>query len=369
MRVALVHYWLVTMRGGEKVLEALLDIFPQADIFTHVYIPEAVSEPIRSRMAGTTFIQKLPFAKSIYSKYLPLMPLALEQLDLRAYDLVISSESGPAKGVLTGARTMHLCYCHSPMRYLWDMYQDYLGECGLLTRFAFRLFSHKLRMWDALSAQRVDFFAANSANTAQRIAKHYHRQAKIIHPPVDVDFFSQRADNVATFDDYYLYMGQLVGYKRADLAIQACARLGRNLIVIGEGPDRKRLEAMGGPRTRFLGKQDGASLRRHLQACKALIFPGEEDFGIVPLEAMASGRPVIAFGRGGALETVIPGETGLLFPEQNEASLCAAIEEFESAPGRFSQSGLLAWARNFSRQAFCRNFHEYYEECRRLWER
>ena len=367
MRVALVHYWLVTMRGGEKVLESLLDLFPGADIFTHVYDPAAVSEKIRARKVTTSFIQKLPFAGTAYQKYLPLMPLALEQLDLRGYDLVISSESGPAKGVLTDTGAMHLCYCHTPMRYLWDMYQDYLAESGPVTRCALRLFSHRLRQWDALSAQRVDFFAANSRNVARRIAKHYRREAAVIHPPVDVDFFAPEGGAFPEPEDYYLYAGQLVGYKRVDIAVEACSRLGKKLLIIGEGPERKRLEGLAGPNVTVLGKQDGTMLRRSMQRCKALLFPGEEDFGIVPLEVAASGRPVIAYARGGALETVLPEKTGILFPEQSADALCAAMEAFESAPEFFSPEVSRAHAEQFSRAAFAQNFQAFYERCHAAW--
>jgi glycosyltransferase involved in cell wall biosynthesis len=364
MRVALIHYWLVTMRGGEKVLEALLDLFPQADIYTHVYVPGAVSAKIQAARVSTTFIQKLPLARKVYQKYLPLMPLALEQLDLRGYDLVISSESGPAKGVLTGPDTLHICYCHTPMRYVWDMYQDYLAASGPLARVAMRFFCHRLRLWDVASARRVDYFAANSRNVARRIAKHYGREAEVIHPPVDVDFFSPQGEAFPEPEDYYLYVGQLTRYKRADIAVDACARMGKKLLLIGEGEDRKRLERAAGPGVTFLGKQEGDVLRRYMQRCRALLFPGEEDFGIVPVEAMASGRPVIAYGRGGALETVIPGKTGLLFQEQSVSALCGALEDFTSRSGEFSAHTLREHAGNFSHEVFRRNFSAFYERCR-----
>lgn len=364
MRVALVHYWLVAMRGGEKVLENLLSLFPRADLFTHVYVPDAVSPAIRNRRVRTSFIQKLPFAATQYQKYLPLMPLALEQLDLRGYDLVISSESGPAKGILTGAETLHLCYCHTPMRYLWDSYQDYLETAGPLSRLGLRLFSPGLRQWDALSAQRVDFFAANSHNVARRIAKHYRRSSTVIHPPVDADFFAPPDGRYPETDEYYLYAGHLTGYKRADLAIQACMRLNRKLLLVGEGPEMNRLRRMAGPDITFAGWLGPEALRDRLQRCRALLFPGEEDFGIVPLEALAAGRPVIAYGRGGALETVTHGQTGLHCAEQTVDSLCQAMRDFESGDFAFDPVRLTEAARRFSPEAFQKAFLRFADECR-----
>lgn len=352
MRVALVHYWLVTMRGGEKMLEALCRMYPQADIFTHVYDPEAVSATIRQHKVTTSFIQRLPFAKKAYQRYLPLMPLALEQFDLRGYDLVISTESGPAKGVLTSAETTHICYCHTPMRYVWDFYQDYLAEAGAFTRFAMRPLTHYLRMWDALSAQRVDHFIANSHNVARRIRKHYRRESTVIYPPVDVSAFTPPLGQYAPPQDYYLYLGQLVGYKRADLAVAACTRMNRPLLVMGEGPELQRLKAMAGPSVEFLGWQPAPVIQEKMQQCRALLFPGEEDFGIVPLEAAAAGRPVIAYGKGGALETVVHGTTGLHFARQTEEALCEAMEAFEAAEATFTPAVLTAHASRFSEDRF-----------------
>ena len=363
MRVALVHYWLVSMRGGEKVLEALLELFPEADVFTHVYAPENISSAIRQRRVSTTFIQKLPFATAHYQKYLPLMPLALEQLDLRGYDLVISSESGPAKGVLTGPDTLHLCYCHTPMRYLWDFYQDYLRESGPVLRPLFRLLSGRLRAWDALSSMRVDYFAANSHNVARRIAKHYRRESEVIHPPVDVRAFAPHDGRYPQPGEQYLYVGQLTAYKRVDLAIQACARMGRKLVIIGEGPERKKLARLAGPAVSFLGRQDGPALAHHLQRCRALLFPGEEDFGLVPVEALAAGRPVIAYGRGGVLETVRHGRDGILFPSQDVLSLCRAMADLEAGKYDFTPDALTREAERFSPAFFKESFRGFLARC------
>ena len=327
MRVAIVHYWLVGMRGGEKVVESLCRVFPEADVFTHIFDREKVSPLLRSRVRATTFISKLPFATRFYKMYLPLMPVALEQIDLRGYDLVISSESGPAKGVLVPARAVHICYCHSPMRYLWEMYQDYIGSSGFFKKVGLRICAHYLRLVDAASSSRVDFFVANSRCVAGRVRRAYNRDATVIYPPVDTDAFGLVADHLQ--EDYYLMVGELVAYKRFDLGIAAAGQLGRRVIVVGNGEMRKTLEASAGPHVTFLGSVPLSDLRRLYARCRALLFPGEEDFGIVPVEAMASGRPVIAFGRGGATESVIDGVTGLFFYEQSVAHLCDAITRFE----------------------------------------
>ncbi len=358
MKVAIIHFWLVGMRGGEKVLEALCRLFPQADIYTHVYAPESVSPLIRKHTVRTTFINSLPLARRWYQKYLPLMPLALEQLDLTGYDLVISSESGPAKGVLTDALTPHICYCHTPMRYLWDFYPQYLKSCGMISRLLFRLAAHPLRIWDVASANRVDHFVANSAHVAKRIAKHYRRESEVIHPPVDVTAFAPEngAFTQPGKDAPYLCYGHLVSYKRADLAVRAFSRSGRKLIVAGDGEERAALERVAGPSVRFAGRQSQQESVRLLRECRALIFPGEEDFGIVPVEAQAAGRPVIAYGRGGALETLREGETGLFFREQSVDALNDAVERFERMEDAFDPAKLAAHAATFAPEHFERAF-------------
>ncbi|BAT61477.1 GDP-mannose-dependent alpha-(1-6)-phosphatidylinositol monomannoside mannosyltransferase [Variibacter gotjawalensis] len=324
MRVAIIHYWLVGMRGGEKVLEALCEMYPQADIFTHVVVPEAISERIARHRIKTSFIAKLPRAHIWYKKYLPLMPIALEHLDLRDYDLVISSESGPAKGVIPAPGALHVCYCHSPMRYVWNMYHDYRQTAGSATRMSIPLAAHYLRNWDQNASARVDTFVANSHNVASRVQKYYRRDAEVVYPPVDIAGFA-RSDSVAP-GDFYLMVGELVAYKRPDLAVHSFNATGAPLVVIGGGEMLEKLRRDARPNVKILGPQPFAVLKDHYARCKGLIFPGEEDFGIVPVEAMAGGRPVIAFGQGGALETVIDGQTGILFHEQSVEALLDAIE-------------------------------------------
>ncbi len=328
-RVALVHYWLVGMRGGERVLEALCDLFPDADIYTHVVVPDRLSDRLRRHRITTSFIARLPFATRWYKRYLPLMPLALEALDLTAYDLVLCSEAGPAKGVILRPGAVQIAYCHSPMRYIWDGYHFYRARAGRLTRLLMPLVAHRLRIWDAVSALRVDGFVANSAFVASRLRQAYRREAEVVHPPVDVSTFRQ-VDATET-GDFYLWCGELVAYKRADLAIDACAALGRPLVVIGDGEEMARLKRRAGPDVTFLGRASFDVLRDHMARARALLFPGEEDFGLVPVEVQASGRPVIALARGGALETVVDGRTGLLYADDSAAGLAAAIRAFEAS--------------------------------------
>ncbi len=327
MRVAIIHYWLIGMRGGEKVLQALCEMYPDADIFTHVVDVRKLSDDLTRHKIETTFIQKLPFARTHYQKYLPFMPRALEELDLSAYDLVLSSESGPAKGVIPRPDAFHVCYCHSPMRYIWDHYHEYRRTAGFLARQALPHIAHRLRLWDVASAARVDQFVANSQHVARRIEKYYRRESIVIHPPVDIsDFAAVRRDDP---DDYYLAAGELVGYKRFDLAVDAFTHSGRKLVVIGDGEERAKLEARAGDNVSFLGRVSFDELKARFAACRALIFPGEEDFGIIPVEVMASGRPVIAFRRGGALDSVSENETGLFFDEQSSDALNDAVAQFE----------------------------------------
>jgi len=326
------------------VLEALAEMFPQADFFTLLLDRKALPQALQSRRITASFLQKLPGATRHYRKLLPLFPLALEQFRLDDYDLVISSESGPAKGIVTRPHTCHICYCHTPMRYVWDMYHDYRSAApgGRLGRAFYTLTAHYLRTWDHAAAARVDHFAASSLNGAARIRKYYRREAAVIYPPVDLASFSLAKEQ----GDFYLVVSPLVSYKRVDLAIAACNALKRRLIVIGKGEELPRLAKMAGPTISLLGFQPDEVVRDHYRRCRAFLFPGEEDIGLAPIEAQASGRPVIAYGRGGALETVRgffadasfdpQRSTGVFFRERSVESLVDAIKVFENVESQFS---------------------------------
>ena len=357
-KVAIVHYWLVNWRGGEKVLEALLDIYPNSDVYTHVYNRVRTENKLKDVSVYTTFINSLPFSGSLYQKYLFLMPMALEQLDLREYDLVISSESGPAKGVIVSPDALHICYCHSPMRYVWDMYPDYLARSGALARWFMRPLMHYLKMWDRLSADRVDYFISNSKFVKQRIGKFYRREAEVIYPPVDIDEFELKKEK----DDYYIFLGQLAPYKRADLVVDSFLENGRRLIVIGEGEQYDELKKKEGSNVSILGRVPWDECKKFLANAKALIFPGVEDFGMVPVEAMACGTPVIAFGKGGALETVKDGVSGLFFYEQSVSSLNACIERYESISGDFDAFKIRRHAERFSKEVFLEKLKDFIDE-------
>jgi glycosyltransferase involved in cell wall biosynthesis len=360
MKVAIVHYWLTGMRGGERVLESIAGLFPDADIFTNVLVAEKISEKLRNHRIHTTFINSLPFSSRHYPKYLMLMPRALELLDLSGYDLVISSESGPAKGIIPRPDAPHFCYCHTPMRYIWDRQQEYRSTLGVASRMVFDATAHKMRIWDVSTAARVDHFIANSRFVSQRIHKYYRRNSKVIHPPVSLERFSPATAK----GSYYLFVSELVPYKRADIAVQAFNGLNRHLIVVGDGPDRKRLAHIASSNVEFKGRVSDQELEGLYRGARALIFPGIEDFGIVPLEAMACGRPVIAYGVGGALETIVPGVTGLLFSEQRPDALATAVKQFEDElEDILDPSEIVAHAQGFSPERFKREFMDHLLEC------
>jgi glycosyltransferase involved in cell wall biosynthesis len=365
-----VHYWFVGRRGGERVVEALCELFPQADLFALVADRKALSLQLRKHKLTTSFLQKLPGSRRWHRHMLPLYPLAVEQFDLRGYDLVISSESGPAKGVLTGPETCHICYCLTPMRYIWSFYQEYKNgsRLGPVRKLVFALTAHYARLWDQASVARVDYFAAISRSVAARIRKYYRREAEVIYPPVEVSG-AQLSGNIG---DYYLVVGQLVNYKRVDLAIEACNRLGRALRIVGVGEEYRRLRRRAGKTVSFLGALSDEEVRQQYARCRALLFPGEEDFGIVPVEAQACGRPVIAFGKGGARETVVGAykdglavperATGVFFGEQTGDSLVEAILKFEAVEHQFSPSFIRTHAEQFDKKHFLKEMARFVAE-------
>ena len=336
MKTALIHYWMTAMRGGENVLAELCRLYPNADIFTHAWNRDRLREPFSSHKVTETFIAHLPGARNACQRYLPFMPAALRRLDFSPYDLIISSESGPAKGIRKPSGAVHVCYCHTPMRYLWDMSDMYYQSAGPGGKLAMKLFLRRLRDYDRRSADAVDHFIANSAFVAERIRRIYGRESAVIHPPVNTAFFSDpgRPGANAPKRDYYLCAGQITHYKRVGIAVLACMKLGRRLVVAGDGPELEKIKqvAAGSPLITFENLCSNERFRELFTNARALIFPGIEDFGIIPLEAQAAGTPVIAFGKGGALETVLPGRTGIFFPEQTPEALANTIEEFEAAP-------------------------------------
>jgi glycosyltransferase involved in cell wall biosynthesis len=365
MKVAIVHYWLVNMRGGEKMLEALLEMFPQADIFTHVYNPKAVSALIREKRVFTSRINRLPFAKKIYQLYMPLMPDALLDFNLQDYDLVISSEAGPAKGVVPAPNAYHLCYCHSPMRYLWDMYHEYFREAAPPVRFFMKRLIPSLRVWDVTSANLVDRFVTNSRHVANRIRRIYNREAEVVYGPAPVEQFLNAERKPS---DYYLFFGQVTGYKRADIAIEACVQSGRKLVVAGAGVKKKykRKNRKSGLIS-FLGRVSDEEAAALYAGARALLYPGIEDLGLVPIEAQAAGCPVIAYRDGGALETVKENVTGLFFDKQTPESLIAAMDFFEQNEVTFSARQLFnEHVQQFSKTAFIERIRRVIEEKKRI---
>lgn len=348
MRCAIVHYWLLGMRGGEKVVEALCRLLPQADIFTLFYDPERISPVIRSHLVKTSFLN--PFRRH-YRTLLPFMPLALETFDLRDYDLVISSESGPAKGIIVSSNTRHICYCHSPMRYLWDLYPEYLNEWthSGLKRYAMGLVANYLRLWDYAAAARVDDFIANSNNVQKRIWKTYRRRSEVIYPPVDIKPFYW-----AAAEDYYLVVSELVAYKRIADAVRCFSQTKRRLKIAGSGPEYSRLRSMAGPTIEFCGRVSDTELRDLYARCRAVLVPGEEDFGIVAVEALASGKPVIGLGKGGILESAGTDNprAGFFYGEPGDRSLGLAVDRFERFEKLTCPSAIQKLADRFSEERF-----------------
>ena len=361
MKVAIIHYWLINMRGGEKMLEALLEMFPGADIYTHVYNPKAVSDLINSHRVFTSRIARLPFAQKLYQLYMPLMPAALVDFNLQQYDLVISSEAGPSKGVIPNPNAYHLCYCHSPMRYLWDMYHEYFNRANPLIRFFMNRFISSLRIWDITSANLVDRFMANSHYVAKRIRRVYNREAEVVYGPAHIEKFLEIQRKPS---DYYLFLGQLTGYKRIDIALEACIKSGRKLVVAGAGAKKKdirRFEKTG--LIRFAGRVSDEQASALYSEARALLYPGIEDMGLVPIEANAAGCPVIAYREGGALDTVKENVTGLFFDEQTPESLIQAMDRFEHNEEQFRERRLFTdHVQLFSKTAFKERVQKVLEE-------
>jgi glycosyltransferase involved in cell wall biosynthesis len=350
MRAAIVHYWLLNMRGGEKVVEALCRLLPDADVFTLFYDRDRVSPVIGSHRVQSSFLQ--PFRKH-YRSLLPLMPLALESFDLRGYDLVVSSESGPAKGVIVPSSARHVCYCHTPMRYLWDLYPAYRNEWtrSRLKRALMAPFANYLRLWDYASAARVDEFVANSENVKRRIWKTYRRESVVVNPPVAVETFFWKAP-----EDYYLIVSEFVAYKRLDAAVRVFSRNGRKLRLVGDGPEFKSLQRAASKNIEFCGRVPDAELREIYARCRAFLMPGEEDFGMTAVEALASGKPVIALGRGGAVESVPVTDplAGLLYTDSSDNALRDAIEQWDSREEHVDPRALQAYAARFSESEFAK---------------
>lgn len=366
-KISLVHEWLLSYAGSEQVSSAILHAFPEAELFSVVdFLTEEQRKNFLGKHATTSFIQKLPKAKKYYQKYLPLMPLAIEQLDLSEADIIISSAHSVAKGVITGPDQLHISYVHSPIRYAWDLQHQYLRESGLNTGvkgWLAKWFLHKIRIWDYRTAHGVDHFIANSQYIARRIKKVYGREASVIYPPVDVENFEVNNEK----QDYYFTASRMVPYKRIDLIVEAFSQMpDKKLIVIGDGPEMKKIQSKVKDNITLLGYQPFSVLKEHMQNTKAFVFAAEEDFGIIPVEAQACGTPVIAFGKGGALETVRPvgieNPTGIFFKQQTVTSLQDAIDEFEKTQSLFTPNACRENAERFSRARFDQEFRNFVEE-------
>lgn len=356
MKIALVYDYMTQMGGAERVIRVLHRVFPDAPIYTAVYDRAALADDFRRMDIRTSFIERLPLSHRKFEWYIPFYGFAMEQFDFRSYDVVLSVSTMIAKGVLTGHRTCHISICFTPMRWAWDLYQNYLDELRgrWLLRLAFRVFTHYYRLWDVASASRVNYFVAGSQAAAQRIRKHYGRDSDVIHPPVETDRFQP---NDKPPEDFYLVVSRLVLAKRVDLAVRAFARLGKRLVVIGTGERLPALKRLATPNITFLGYQPDHVVSEYCARCRALIFPGEEDFGLAPVEAQACGRPVIAYAAGGALETIQDGGTGVFFDEQKPESIVNAVARFERLD--FDPRAIRSSAERFGESAFSGSIRRY----------
>ncbi|MBN1383342.1 MAG: glycosyltransferase [Elusimicrobia bacterium] len=363
MKVAIVHDWLTGMRGGEKCLEVFSELFPKATLFTLVHMKGVMSDIIENMEIRTSFLQKFPNIEKRYRHYLPFMPKAIEQFDLTGYDLILSSSHCVAKGIKVPKDSLHICYCYTPMRYIWDMYEQYFGNSSFPTKIAMKFLRPYLQKWDVKSSKSVKYFIAISDNVKERIKRHYNRGSIVIYPPVDTDFYTPTTAYGSTCSPsraksrdsllptpYYLIVSAFAPYKRVDLAIETFNILGYPLKIIGRGQNERKLKKIARKNIEFLGWRDNNELKKYYQNCKALVFSGEEDFGIVPVEAQSCGKPVIAYKKGGALETIVDRETGIFFENQTVESLINTIKKFENI--KFAGNVIRNNALKFSRKSF-----------------
>ncbi|TSD02141.1 MAG: group 1 glycosyl transferase [Parcubacteria group bacterium Athens0714_26] len=359
MKIALVHDYLNQYGGAEKVLEAFTEIFPDAPIYTLIYNQKIIDKYFPGKKIRASFLQKVPFSGSYHRFFPPLMPMAIEKFDLSDFDLIVSDSASFAKGALTKPEALHICYCHTPPRYAWDDSHKYIKEFSMpsLAKIFIPFFMNYIRLWDKEAASRVDEFVCNSSFVTRRIKKYYKRDAEVIHPPVDTEFFKPISK---PSEEYYLMVGRLLPYKRFDIAIEAFNKLEMPLKIIGSGPDKRKLKKMANWNIEFLGELSSEKLKEYYQNCKALIFPQEEDFGIVALEAMACGRPIIAYRGGGALESVLEGKTGVFFDEQNMESLVEAVKKFQ--PQKFDSSFIRQHALKFDKEIFKKKIKDFIEK-------
>lgn len=355
MKIAIVHDWLTNMGGAEQVVINFKEVYKNAPIYTTFYNPNKLDDKLKNIDVKTSHLQKKKMVED-HKKYFPLMPMAFEKFDLNQYDVILSSSSSCAKGVLTKPGSIHICYCHTPMRYAWEKREEYTEGMGKLKKKLVEILCHYMRIWDVASSNRVDYFIANSTEVQKRIKKHYKRDSIVINPPVRCNMF-----NISQTDgDYYLVLSRLVAYKRFDLAVQACSQLGKKLVVIGEGPEKEKLEKIANENVTFLGRQPDDVVKKYMSECKALLFPGEEDFGIVPVEAQSCGRPVIAYGKAGVLDSVIDGKTGVFFKEQTVESLKEAINKFETM--KFNKEEIRKHALEFDENVFQEKIRKFVKE-------
>lgn len=346
LKIAIIHYYLISVRGGERAFHTLAQTFPTADLYAVVHDPASQPEWLVKRGVRTSFVNKIPGSKRYFRQFFMFYPFGVEEFDFSNYDLVISSSAGFTHGALTGPSTCHICYCYNTFRYAWNWYHEFMAPKGRLSRALLTPLLSWVRTWDVAAAQRVDYFSAISQVTHDRIKKYYRRESEIIYPPVNTSRFSFSTEQ----DDYYLIVSELVPYKKTDIAVQAFNKLGKKLIVVGDGPDAGKLRAMAGPNISFLGRVPDAQLQELNSRCRAFIFMPYEDFGMTPIEANAAGRPVLAYGAGGALETVVDGKTGIFFPEQTVDALIEAVNRFEHT--QFDPYALQAHARTFDTVVF-----------------